>query len=67
MYLIASTIATDTSGRAGENGRADAGDITLNVTESFEANGGSFLQSDTFGEGDAGNNNQLIAINHESL
>ena len=58
----ASAIASDTSGRAGENGRADAGDITLNVTESFQANGGSFLQSDTFGEGDAGN----VVINGET-
>ena len=58
----ASAIAADTSGRAGENGSADAGDITLNVTESFQANSGSVLQSDTFGEGDAGN----ITINGET-
>ncbi|BAZ46805.1 filamentous hemagglutinin outer membrane protein [Chondrocystis sp. NIES-4102] len=58
----ASTIATTTLGIAGENGRADAGDITVNVSDSLQATGGSYFQSDTFGQGDAGK----ITINAES-
>ena len=55
-------ITSSTAGIAGENGRSDAGDITINVSELLEATGGSFLQSDTFGQGDAGN----VTINGEN-
>jgi filamentous hemagglutinin family protein len=54
-------ILTTTSGRAGNNGRANAGNILVNVAESLAVTGGSFFQSDTFGQGDAGN----VTINGE--
>jgi filamentous hemagglutinin family protein len=57
-----SAISSDTSGIAEGNRRADAGNITINVAESFDMNSGSFLNSDTFGEGDAGD----ITINGET-
>ena len=50
-----SGIANETSGRESNGIRSDAGDIEINVVESLELTGGSFLQSDTFGQGDAGN------------
>ena len=48
-------LGTQTGGQAGETGRADAGNIRVNVSDSVSVSGGSGLYSDTYKEGNAGN------------
>ncbi|WP_235082869.1 filamentous hemagglutinin N-terminal domain-containing protein [Chlorogloeopsis fritschii PCC 9212] len=46
---------TATSGQAGETGRADAGNIQVNVSDEVFLGSGGQLRSDTYGQGNAGN------------
>ncbi|MBF2007244.1 MAG: filamentous hemagglutinin N-terminal domain-containing protein [Chlorogloeopsis fritschii C42_A2020_084] len=48
-------INTATSGQAGETGRADAGNIQVNVSDEVFLGSGGQLRSDTYGQGNAGN------------
>ena len=52
---LTTSLTTSTLGLAGNDFRAKAGSIQVNVSDSLIASGGAQLRSDTFGEGDAGN------------
>jgi filamentous hemagglutinin family protein len=50
-------VFTDTSGFIGDKGLPNAGNIELNISDSINIQGSSYLLSRTFGEGNAGNIN----------
>ncbi|NJO65255.1 MAG: filamentous hemagglutinin N-terminal domain-containing protein [Richelia sp. RM2_1_2] len=55
-------LSTETSGLASGEKLADAGKITLNVTDKLDVKGGAQLRSDTSGQGNAGD----ITVNAEN-